>query len=115
MSEGPQLTDESKITAYHNIFEEKLKKLVKDIKKLRKDPSAVDHMKKLLEEARRLKKLLKKERKKPICHTIEIALDTQSHLVTIKEASASHAIRVLDARCVGGLLIVEFETKTLPL
>lgn len=51
--------DNPVITAFNPIFEQKLNGLLKDIKKLRKDPTKKSRVKQCISEARALKKILK--------------------------------------------------------
>lgn len=63
------------ITAFNGIFEQRLTKLVKDIKKIRKDPASKDKLKRLISEGRDLKNAVKKDRKaSPISHRIIIPM-----------------------------------------
>lgn len=53
------MNDKPVITAFNPIFEQKLHSLLKDIKKLRKDPEKKSRVKQCIAEARQLKKILK--------------------------------------------------------
>ena len=96
------------ITAFHGVFETKLQKMIAKIRKLRKEPSGRAKAKELLAEAKKLKKLIKKDRKKTATYTIEIPISSKTP-VSITMASSSHPVRVLDTREAGGLILVEFE------
>ena len=61
------------ITAFNAIFAAKLDKLVKDIKKIRKDPTQRDKLKRCLSEAKQLKKAIKDSNKQ--VREYEIAFD----------------------------------------
>lgn len=101
------------ITAFHGVFENKLSQLIKKIRKIRKDPKERHRVKDLLAEAKKLKKLIKKDRKKQIIHTIEIPLTVYGEcLPCVSDASSKHPIKILDTRLVGGLVLVDFEVIT---
>jgi hypothetical protein len=98
------------ITAFHGIFEQRLKNIIKDIKKVRKDPSSKDKVKRLVAEAKQLKKDIKKEKKSPTTYQLEIpvhCVDGTPNMGIIGSAD----VKVTEARCVGGLIIVEFTLK----
>jgi len=60
------MNDKKNITAFNVIFAERFSKLVKDIKKIRRDPNQQDRLKKCILEAKELKKVLKINDKKTI-------------------------------------------------
>ena len=104
------------ITAFHGVFENKLAQLIKKIRKMRKDPKERHRVKELLSEAKKLKKLIKKDRKKQTIHTIEIPLTVygEGALPCVSDASSKHPVKILDSRLVGGLVLVDFEVLTAP-
>lgn len=102
----------SKITAFHGIFEERLKKLVKHIKHLRKDPTAKSQLKQLVIEAKDLKKLIKIDKPGISNHTIEIAYNIENGILCIDQVSSPTHCENIDIRCAGGLIILDFEVIT---
>lgn len=64
-------TSSKSITAFNNIFAARLDKIIKDIKKIRRDPTKKDKLKLLLQEAKHLKKTIKDSSRKQI-HNISI-------------------------------------------
>ena len=101
------MSEKQKITAFHGIFEQRLSTIVKRIKKIRKHPEQKEQVTKLLNEAKDLKKALKKGKKPQL--RIEIPIRVVDGVVTLADTSASSSIKILDTRLVGGLLIVDFE------
>lgn len=98
-----------KITAFSGIFEDKLHKLVKRIKKLRKDKASKSDIKVMIEEAKTLKKLINKPQNRNTGETVEIALAIDDGKVMVKESCSSHGIHLVNVRYVGGLLIVDLD------
>lgn len=96
------------ITAFHGVFEQKISRIVKTIKKIRKDPNEKSRVKELLTEAKALKKLINTGRKKPTQYSIEIPISVVDGQIQLAETSAKTHIKILDTRLVGGLLVVEF-------
>lgn len=98
------------ITAFHGIFEQRFLSIVKQIKKIRKHPGKESRVKELLIEAKHLKKLIKKDRKKGIKHSIEIPIKIVDGQISLGQIGSTNPVRILDTRMAGGLLIVDFET-----
>lgn len=103
------MSEKQKITAFHGIFEQRLTAIVKRIKKIRKHPEQKEQVRKLLIEAKDLKKTLKKSKKPQ--YRIEIPIRIENSEVVLAETSASSSIKILDTRLVGGLLIVDFQNQ----
>jgi len=107
---------ESKITAFHGIFEDKLDKLVKNIKKLRKDPSSKQKVREMILEAKLLKRLIKKDKKhkkETHVHQLQIALRIVDGQIGIDESFPSDRIKMLDISFRDGVLTVDFDIKPL--
>ena len=99
-------TESQKITAFHGIFENRLKGLIKRIKELRKqDPSNKQQLKTLLSEAKNLRKIIKKDKKQKQQYTIQIPINGELN----GEPDTSGPIKINDVRLVGGLLVVDYE------
>ena len=78
------------ITAFHGIFEQKYKNIVKQIKNLRKtknNPEAKENLKRLISEAKGLQKILKKERKQ---------LKSESAVETIYRLMIENSLQIKD-------------------
>lgn len=103
------MTEETqKITAFHGIFESRLKGLIKKIKELRKqDPSNKQQLKTLLSEAKQLRKIIKKDKKQSHEFSIQIPIDGELK----GEPESTGPIKINGVRLVGGLLIVDYELK----
>lgn len=82
------MNNNTKITAFHGIFEERLNKLVKHIKKIRKDPLSKEKVKNLIAEAKELKKLIKKEKVVSVTHSIEIEYNIVDGHLELQESSS---------------------------
>lgn len=102
-------SSKTKITAFHGIFEERLTKLVKHIKKIRKDPASKEKVKQLIFEAKELKKLVKKEKVKPVTHTLEIEYNIVDGHLELQELSSPSKLSNIEAHAAGGLLVINFE------
>lgn len=102
----------SRITAFHGIFEERSKKLVKHIIQLRKDPTAKPKLKQLISEAKELKKLLKSEKPGISGHSLEVAYTIVDGKLQIDEISSPTKCDNIEIRCVGGLMVIEFDVTT---
>lgn len=105
-----------KITAFHGIFEDKLKRLISKIKKLRKDSTSTSkqQVKNLIIEAKALKRLVRQDVPDDINkHTIQVALRVVDGKIGIDESCPSNQIKMTDIRFVGGLLLIEFNMKPL--
>ncbi len=96
------------ITAFHGVFEQKISRIVKTIKKIRKDPNENSRVKELLAEAKSLKKLINTGRKKPTQYSIEIPIGIVDDQIFLGDTNAKKHLKILDTRFVGGLLVVEF-------
>jgi hypothetical protein len=81
------------ITAYNHIFEQKFTKLIKDIKKYRKDPSKKDHIKNCLHEAKSLRKTIRDAKKENKLYQITIKHDIISDTYTCTDSSLNINIK----------------------
>lgn len=101
------MTDEKQsITAFHGIFESRLKGLIKKIKEIRKqDPSNKQQLKTLLSEAKQLRKIVKKEKKQSQQYTIQIPVTGE----LTGPYDSSGPINIKDVRLAGGLMIIDYE------
>jgi hypothetical protein len=101
------------ITAFNGIFEQRLKNILKDIKKLRKDPASKDKVNRLIADAKQLKKDIKKEKKSSdSLYRIEIPIHCKDG-EPVTGIVGSEGIKSVEVRCVGGLIIVEFNMSDL--
>lgn len=101
------MTEETqKITAFHGIFESRLKGLIKKIKEIRKqNPSNKQQLKTLLSEAKQLRKIIKKDKKQKHEYSIQIPVFGELN----GQPESSGPIMIKDVRLVGGLLIIDYE------
>lgn len=104
----------SRITAFHGIFEMKLKRMIQEIKTLRKtakvDPIKKNKMTTLLKEAKAIKKIIKKERKaEPIVHQIELTFaDNYSQYEMIKGIQGSAQVANIEVVREPNVLAISF-------
>ncbi|RWZ87190.1 MAG: hypothetical protein EO766_11700 [Hydrotalea sp. AMD] len=73
----------NKVTAFNNIFEGRIQKLIKQIKELRKKKGNLELIKGLLKEAKHIRSKMKKveKKKKQPCYFITIDKDISSRLI----------------------------------
>lgn len=90
------MDNEKRITAFDNIFNQKLDRIVKDIKKLRKDPSKKDKVKQLLNEAKELKKIIKRDKKNPVIHTVDIPYVILNGQLCISDPLIANNINIVE-------------------
>lgn len=102
------MKEKHKITVFNDIFESRLKALVKRIKEVRKkDKDNKTVLKVLLAEAKQLQKTVKQQRKHPELYSLCIPIDGE----IVGEPDSSGPIRIKNTRIVGGLLIIDYEVK----
>jgi hypothetical protein len=92
------IPSEKNITAFNGIFTARLNKIIKDIKKVRRDPTKKDKLKSLLQEAKHLKHSIKTSNKKQhynISTTYEINEDGMILFDTVNLLS-NNGVKVVD-------------------
>ncbi len=80
------MSSDSNITAFHHIFEQRLNKLLKQIKELRKNSGNKEYIKECIREAKKLKKKINKASK-------DI---NKSYFISVKSQSADNIITISD-------------------
>lgn len=90
------MNEEKRITAFDNIFSQKLDRIVKDIKKIRKDPTKKDRVKQLLHEAKELKKIIKRGKKNPVVHTIDMPYVLLNGQLCISDPLVADNINIIE-------------------
>lgn len=97
------MSTESNITAFNHIFEQRLNKLLKQIKELRKHSDRKEQIKECIKEAKKLKKKIIKD------HIKQCTPDT-IHSITISTTDANSIIKCSDGLRISS--VEEADNKT---
>jgi hypothetical protein len=106
------MSEEPRITAFNNIFEGKLSQMVKDIKKIRKDPTKKDKLERLRKDAKELRKIIKKEKKKTQTLFVDFGYEMVDGKIEAKSINASMNVSNVQITSDGNIIRVNFEVPS---